>query len=56
MTILEIGISFPTLVDRREKALHGSIAREFHLEGHREQHDKMRKVILPQETNSIIGR
>jgi hypothetical protein len=26
MTILEIGISFPTLVDRREKALHDSIS------------------------------
>jgi hypothetical protein len=27
--ILEIGISFPTLVERSKKALHGSIAREF---------------------------
>jgi hypothetical protein len=26
MTILEIGISFPTLVDRSKKALHDSIA------------------------------
>jgi hypothetical protein len=26
ITILEIRISFPTLVDRREKALHDSIA------------------------------
>jgi hypothetical protein len=33
-TILEIGISFPTLVDRRETALHDSIATEYHLEGH----------------------
>jgi hypothetical protein len=36
MTILEIDISFPTLVDRSEKALHGSIAREFHSQGHRD--------------------
>jgi hypothetical protein len=33
-TILEIGISFPTLVDRSKKALHDSIAREFPSEGH----------------------
>jgi hypothetical protein len=55
MTILKIGISFPTLVDRREKALHGSIAREFHSKGH-QRCDETREVILPQETNSIIGR
>jgi hypothetical protein len=36
MTILEIGISFATLVDRNKKALHSSIAREFHLEGSRD--------------------
>jgi hypothetical protein len=34
MTILEIGISFPTLVDRNKKALHDSIAIEYHSEGH----------------------
>jgi hypothetical protein len=34
MTILEIGITFPTLVDRSEKALHDSIAREYCSEGH----------------------
>jgi hypothetical protein len=34
MTILEIGISFPTLVDRSEKAVHDSIAIEYCLEGH----------------------
>jgi hypothetical protein len=34
MTILEIGISFPTLVDRCEKAVHDSIAIEYRSEGH----------------------
>jgi hypothetical protein len=37
MTILEIGISFLTLVERSEKALHGSIVREFRSEGHRDK-------------------
>jgi hypothetical protein len=32
--MLEIGISFPSLVDRREKALHDSIAIEYRSEGH----------------------
>jgi hypothetical protein len=36
MTILEIDISFSTLVDRSKKALHGSIAGEFHSQGHRD--------------------
>jgi hypothetical protein len=36
MTILEIDISFPTLADRSKKALHDSIAKEYHLEGHRD--------------------
>jgi hypothetical protein len=55
MTILEIGISFPTLVDWNEKALHDSIAIEYHSEGH---WDKMKwaKSFLPKETNSDIGR
>jgi hypothetical protein len=35
MTILEIGISLPTLVERKGKALHSSIAREFCSEGRR---------------------
>jgi hypothetical protein len=34
MTILEIDISFPTLVDRSKKALHNSIAIEYRSEGH----------------------
>ena len=55
MTILEIGISFPTLVDRSEKALHDSIAREFRSEGHRDA-TKQVKSFLPQETDSDIGR
>jgi hypothetical protein len=55
MTILEIGISFPTLVERREKALHASIAREFHSEGHKDAM-KQEKSFLPQETDSVIGR
>jgi hypothetical protein len=55
MTFLEIGISFPTLVDRIEKALHDSIAREFHSEGHRDA-TKRAKSFLPQETDSDIGR
>jgi hypothetical protein len=55
MTILEIGISIPTLVDRSKKALHSSIAREFHSEGHRDMM-KREKSFLPQETDSIIGR
>jgi hypothetical protein len=55
MTILEIGISFPTLVDRSEKTLHDSIAREYHSEGHWDA-TKWAKSFLPQETNSNIGR
>jgi hypothetical protein len=55
MTILEIGISFPTLVDRRGKALHSSIAREFRSDGHRDA-TKQEKSFLPQETDSVIGR
>jgi hypothetical protein len=55
MTFLEIGISFPTLVDRREKALHDSIAREFCLEGHQDA-TKRAKSFLPQETDSDISR
>jgi hypothetical protein len=55
MTILEIGISFPTLVDRSKKALHNSIAIEYCLEGHWDA-TKWVKSFLPQETNSDIGR
>jgi hypothetical protein len=55
MTILEIGISFPTLVDRSNKALHDSIAREYHLEGHWDTM-KWAKSFLPQETDSDISR
>jgi hypothetical protein len=55
MTILEIGISFPTLVDRSENALHDSIAIEYRSEGHRDA-TKRAKSFLPQETNSDIGR
>jgi hypothetical protein len=55
MTILEIGISFPTLVDRSEKALHDSIAKEYHSEGHRDA-TKRAKSFLPQETDGNIGR
>jgi hypothetical protein len=36
MTILEIGTSFPTLVERWGKALHSSIAREFCSASHRD--------------------
>jgi hypothetical protein len=53
-TILETGISFPTLVERRGKAQHDSTAREFCSEG--QTHNETGKVILPQETNSVIGR
>jgi hypothetical protein len=55
MTILEIGISFPTLVDRREKALHDSIAIEYRSEGHWDAM-KWAKSFLPQETDSDISR
>jgi hypothetical protein len=55
MTILEIGIFFPTLVDRSEKALHDSIAIEYRLEGHWDA-TKWAKSFLPQETDSDIGR
>jgi hypothetical protein len=55
MTILEIGISFPTLVDRSEKALHDSIARELRSEVHIDA-TKRAKSFLPQETDSDIGR
>jgi hypothetical protein len=54
-TILEIGISFPTLLDRSEKALHDSIAIEFRLEG-RIDATKRAKSFLPQETDSDISR
>jgi hypothetical protein len=54
-TILEIGISFPTLVDRSEEALHDSIAIEYHSEGHWDAM-KQAKSFLPQETNSDIDR
>jgi hypothetical protein len=53
-TILEIGISFPTLVDRRETALHDSIATEYHLEGHWDA--TKWAVIFTIETNSDISR
>jgi hypothetical protein len=55
MTILEIGISFPTLVDRRSRhymtVLPSSIIRSI-IETQRND----AKSFLPQETNSDIGR
>jgi hypothetical protein len=55
MTILEIGISFPTLVDKSEKALHDSIAREYRSVGHWDTM-KWAKTFLQQETDSDISR
>jgi hypothetical protein len=55
MTILEIGISFPTLVERSVKALHDSIAREHRSEGHRDAM-KRAKSFLPQENDNVIVR
>jgi hypothetical protein len=53
--MLEIGISFPTLVDRSEKALHNSIAIEYRSEGHWDA-TKRAKSFLPCKTDSDIGR
>jgi hypothetical protein len=56
MTILEIGIYFPTLVYRREKTLHNSIAREFCSEGHRDRTKQEKSLYHRRLIVSLAGK
>jgi hypothetical protein len=56
MTILEIGISFPTLVERRQKAQKSSIAREFHSEGHRDATTQAKSFYHRRPIVSLAGK